>query len=77
MYLLFSILIWHYQHFSFKSYTPINYNKKELPFNDFLAVFYEIGGAGVLIFWCISGFIFFTIMKKQYPLKKFQLEHFL
>ena len=23
-----SILIWHYQHFSFKSYTPINYNKK-------------------------------------------------
>ena len=25
-----SILIWHYQHFSFKSYTPINYKKKRI-----------------------------------------------
>ena len=71
-----SILIWHYQHFSFKSYTPINYNKKELPFNDFLAVFYEIGGAGVLIFWCISGFIFFYNYEETILLKKISIRTF-
>ena len=32
-----SILIWHYQHFSFKSYTPINYNKK----NYHLMIFWQ------------------------------------
>ena len=71
-----SILIWHYQHFSFKSYTPINYNKEELPFSNFLSVFYEIGGAGVLIFWCISGFIFFYNYEDIISLKKISLKTF-
>ena len=77
----FSVLVWHYQHFSFKSYSPVNYNKNELPFNEFLRVFYEIGGSGVLVFWCISGFIFFykyeeVISKNLINSRKFFLNRF-
>jgi len=55
----FSVLVWHYAHFSFLSYAPLDYNKNNLPFNEILRPLYYLGGAGVLFFWCISGYIFF------------------
>ena len=55
----FSILIWHYQHFTFLGDKAVNFNRNEQPFYEFLSVFYDHGLFGVQIFWCISGFIFF------------------
>ena len=55
----FSVLVWHYVHFSFQSYAPLDYDKNNLPFNEILRPLYDLGGAGVLFFWCISGYIFF------------------
>ena len=55
----FSILIWHYQHFSFIADTPVNFEKEQQPFYSVLKIFYDHGHLGVNVFWCISGFIFF------------------
>ena len=55
----FSILIWHYQHFSFIADTPVNFEKEQQPFYSVLKIFYNHGHLGVNVFWCISGFIFF------------------
>tara|TARA_B100001057_G_scaffold486545_1_gene567885 strand:+ start:333 stop:1412 length:1080 start_codon:yes stop_codon:yes gene_type:complete len=71
-----SVLIWHYIHFSYLSYNSVNYNKNELPFTEILRVFYEMGGAGVLIFWCISGFIFFYKYESLISLKKVSIKKF-
>ena len=49
-----SILIWHYQHFA-----PNNFIKEQQPLYPYLSIFYEHGGFGVYVFYCISGFIFF------------------
>jgi peptidoglycan/LPS O-acetylase OafA/YrhL len=76
----FSVLIWHYQHFSLAS-IDTSYNKNELPFTQLLRIFYEIGGSGVLVFWCISGYIFFykyeeLISKNKINFKKFFVNRF-
>jgi peptidoglycan/LPS O-acetylase OafA/YrhL len=53
------ILFWHYQHFSFVADKPENFNREQQPYYFILNLFYNYGGAGVQIFWCLSGFIFF------------------
>lgn len=55
----FAILIWHYQHFSFVDDKPESFFNERQPFYLILYLFYNFGGAGVQIFWCLSGFIFF------------------
>lgn len=75
-----SVLIWHYQHFASAS-NDASYDKNNLPFTELIRVFYEIGGSGVLIFWCISGYIFFykyeeLISRNQVSLKKFVTNRF-
>ena len=55
----FAILIWHYQHFSFVADKPENFNREQQPYYYILILFYNYGGAGVQIFWSLSGFIFF------------------
>jgi peptidoglycan/LPS O-acetylase OafA/YrhL len=55
----FDVLIWHYQHFAYVADTPVYLVKAQFPFHDLLYPFYEAGGMGVWVFWCISGFIFF------------------
>ncbi len=50
----FSILVWHFQHFSL-----IPFDRSVQPFYSFLSVFFEHGSVGVNVFWCISGFVFF------------------
>ena len=54
-----SVLVWHYQHFSYVADMPTNFNRDQQPFYDFISLFYNYGGSGVQVFWCISGFIFF------------------
>jgi peptidoglycan/LPS O-acetylase OafA/YrhL len=51
--------LWHYQHFASVGDAPVGLVRSELPFYRALFPFYEAGQSGVLIFWCISGFIFF------------------
>lgn len=53
----FGIIIWHYQHF----YTLENFDRSLQPFysNPIFHLFYNSGGGGVYLFWCISGYIFF------------------
>jgi len=55
----FSVLIWHYQHFSDVADRPVNLIREQLPFYGLFRPFYNIGEYGVWVFWCISGFIFF------------------
>jgi peptidoglycan/LPS O-acetylase OafA/YrhL len=55
----FDVLIWHYQHFAYVADTPVDLVKAQFPFHGLLYPFYEVGGMGVWVFWCISGFIFF------------------
>ncbi|NPU12367.1 acyltransferase [Bradyrhizobium sp. 83012] len=54
-----SVLLWHYPHFAYVADAPVGLVRGELPFYDVLFPFYELGEYGVVIFWCISGFIFF------------------
>ncbi|CAL78933.1 conserved hypothetical protein; putative membrane protein; putative acyltransferase [Bradyrhizobium sp. ORS 278] len=54
-----SVLLWHYPHFAYVADTPVGLVRGELPFYRVLFPFYELGEYGVVIFWCISGFIFF------------------
>jgi len=54
-----SVLIWHFQMFTYIGDTPTNFFRDQQPFYSFLKIFYEHGGYGVTIFWYISGYIFF------------------
>jgi peptidoglycan/LPS O-acetylase OafA/YrhL len=54
-----SVLIWHYQMFTYIGETPTNFFRDQQPFYSILKIFYEYGGYGVTIFWYISGYIFF------------------
>jgi peptidoglycan/LPS O-acetylase OafA/YrhL len=54
------ILVFHYVHFTYKGTSlPQNLSNLNLPFYNFLWIFYEFGKYAVQIFWSISGFIFF------------------
>jgi peptidoglycan/LPS O-acetylase OafA/YrhL len=54
-----SVLIWHYQHFSYIADKPINFTKEQQPLYSVLNIFYDYGFYGVEVFWCISGFVLF------------------
>ena len=54
-----SILIWHYQMFTYIGETPTNFFRDQQPFYSKLKIFYDYGGYGVTVFWYISGYIFF------------------
>jgi peptidoglycan/LPS O-acetylase OafA/YrhL len=54
-----SVLVWHYQHFFYKANIPTNFINEKQPLYDFFSLFYNYGGSGVQVFWCVSGFIFF------------------
>ena len=54
----FSVLIWHYQHFSYAE-SGFDLERASQPFYDTLSFFYVHGASGVQVFWCLSGFIFF------------------
>lgn len=53
-----AILTWHYQMFSYVGTESVNFASQQQPFYAFFYLFYNYGGAGVQIFWTISGFIF-------------------
>ena len=54
-----SVLVWHYQHFSYVADKPIDFIQEHQPLYSLFSLFYVSGFYGVKIFWCISGFIFF------------------
>jgi peptidoglycan/LPS O-acetylase OafA/YrhL len=54
-----SVLIWHYQHFSYIAERPIGFIKERQPLYSALSIFYDYGFYGVEVFWCISGFVLF------------------
>lgn len=54
-----AILFWHYQHFYYRTLTPIDFDRSQQPFYGVFKILYVAGGHGVEVFWCISGFIFF------------------
>lgn len=51
-----SVVIWHWQHFF-----PIGTPPSEMPLYWLLWPFYEAGHWGVDLFFCISGFVFFSL----------------
>ncbi len=53
------VLLFHYRHFSYNG-TVSYLNPREQPFYEYLRPFYDYGSIGVQIFWCISGFIFYS-----------------
>lgn len=55
----FAVLIWHYRHFAYVGGGPVDLVLDQLPLYGLFQPFYEAGRAGVWVFWCISGFIFF------------------
>ena len=60
----FSVLVWHYQNFTFVSFDFIQLNVPSQPFYNVFWPFYERGLLGVQVFWAVSGFIFFWKYKK-------------
>jgi peptidoglycan/LPS O-acetylase OafA/YrhL len=54
-----AVLVFHYQHFAFVGYAPVQLLTQAQPFFRPLHLLYENGFYGVEVFWCISGFIFF------------------
>ena len=69
------ILIWHYQHFAINSNEI--FEVSEQPFYKLLKYFYLYGDWGVLIFWCISGYIFFYNYYKKISENKITFRTFL
>ena len=55
----FSVLVWHYQHFSIIGLNLVDFDRVSQSFYQILRIFYDFGYFGVQVFWCISGFIFF------------------
>jgi peptidoglycan/LPS O-acetylase OafA/YrhL len=55
----FTILVFHYRHFSFVADKPLDLTPERLPLYGLLRPFHDFGAFGVWVFWCISGFIFF------------------
>jgi peptidoglycan/LPS O-acetylase OafA/YrhL len=71
-----SVLLWHYQHFSYVADKPTGFVTAEQPLYSAFGFLYNFGYMGVQVFWCISGFIFFwkyrrTIADKIIDHKKF------
>ena len=59
-----TILVFHYIHFTYRGVAlSQNLSGLNLPFYNFLWVFYEFGKYAIQIFWSISGFIFFLKYK--------------
>ena len=54
-----SVLVWHYQHFTYVHYQPARLVVSSQPFYSLLWPVYERGLLGVQVFWAVSGFIFF------------------
>ena len=59
-----SVLVFHYQHFSFVADKATNFVREKQPFYEILSPLYTYGYKGVWVFWCISGFIFFWKYRK-------------
>jgi len=78
----FSVLLWHYTLFFYVGEKPVNLIFDNLPFYSVLKFFYIYGlHAGVVVFWGISGFIFFwkyqdLIVDKKFCGKKFFIFRF-
>tara|TARA_B110000003_G_C16568556_1_gene503370 strand:- start:96 stop:1166 length:1071 start_codon:yes stop_codon:yes gene_type:complete len=72
------VLIFHYPFF-FKQQD--NQSSYELPFFNILESIYYFGGSGVVVFWAISGYIFYyiysdNIINKNISVKKFFINRF-
>ena len=70
-----AVIIWHYNLFFFIEKNPTNILNENLPFYSILKLFYNFGLEGVIVFWGISGFIFFwkyddLISQKEISAKK-------
>ena len=75
----FSVLVWHYAHFTFGSSGQVQ--RCEYPFYWIFNLFYEKGYFAVQMFWMISGYIFFwkygsAIAKNEISFKKFAIWRF-
>ena len=75
----FSVLVWHYAHFTFGSSGQVQ--RCEYPFYWIFKLFYEKGYFSVQMFWMISGYIFFwkygsAIAKNEISFKKFAIWRF-
>ena len=78
-----SVLLYHYRHFfgPYNNFSTSQYLsiKKDLPFNNFLNIFYDHGIFGVHVFYCISGFVFahvYLSINKKITFKHFFLNRF-
>lgn len=57
----FAVVVWHYQHFfqTAPGVLPTGFNRAAQPFYPLLSLLYEHGGEAVLLFFTLSGFVFF------------------
>lgn len=55
----------------------LEYNLEKQPFFNFLEIFYRIEGSGVVIFWCLSGYIFYYNYSKIIAQNKINIKSFL
>lgn len=71
------VVLWHWQHFFFaETYAPQNFDSSEQPLFSIFSVFYTHGSLAVELFFCISGFIFFSLYSKSVLQKKTTALHF-
>jgi peptidoglycan/LPS O-acetylase OafA/YrhL len=69
-----AVLAWHYQHFAFDQLTA--FNRTQQPFYGLFSFLYNHGSLAVEVFWCISGFIFFTRYRTRVYLKIISAKQF-
>ena len=72
----FSVLVWHYQNFTFINFENINFVVEGQPFYSVLWPFYDRGLLGVQVFWAVSGFIFFWKYKLSLAKHLISAKHF-
>jgi peptidoglycan/LPS O-acetylase OafA/YrhL len=76
-----AVLVFHYQFFSYLNYRKFNFHVTEAPYYSFLSIFYNYGNYAVMVFFSISGFIFYwkysnKISNKEIDFKKYFIFRF-
>lgn len=70
------VVIFHYRLFYQVQISENLFNINQLPFNDFLIIFFKNGWLAVQFFFILSGFIFYELYLEKITLKKITLKNF-
>ncbi|MBN3469715.1 acyltransferase [Pseudomonas savastanoi pv. phaseolicola] len=71
-----SVVFWHWQHFFYVGDQPALFNVARQPFFEHLTILYKYGALAVELFFCISGFVFFSLFFNEIASRKINASRF-